>query len=234
MNTDEGEVTIGTDLVLATVPAGVALSSYAEAKARAAEIRGHLALGFGKLTLARECRDDLALGYGSFWLYVQGEFGDLNTLGLPAEERRHVVTSMRADGMSQRVIAERLDTSVGTVNADLRKAGAQVAEVTGADGKTYTQPQRTTERPAAFVRTPGMSKRAEVVARVAAAGERGLTCLELEKATRWRHGIASSPLSAVARQGQVVRAGTVRDGYSVWVTPEHAVIDAELVEDEEV
>jgi RNA polymerase subunit RPABC4/transcription elongation factor Spt4 len=246
--------TIGADLVLATVPAGVALSTPAEAAARAEEIRGHLTLGFGKLTVAREKRDDLALGYPSWWAYVSGEFGDLDALGLPAEERRYVVSSMRADGMSQRVIAERLDTSVGTVNADLRKAGTQVAEVTGADGKVYTKPQRSTERPAAFVRTAGMSKRAEVVARVAAAGPRGLTCLELERATRWRHGIASSPLSAVARQGlvvqagtvlatdpqpgrrggRVVRAGTVREGYAVWVTPEHLILEADLVEDEEV
>jgi hypothetical protein len=109
--------------------------------------------------------------------------------------------------------------------------------VTGADGKIYTQPQRATERPAAFVRAAGMSKRAEVVARIRHAGERGLTCLELERATGWRHGIASSPLSAVARPGraEVVRQGkAVREGYAVWITPEHLILEAGLVEDEEV
>jgi hypothetical protein len=134
--------TIGTDLVLATVPAGVALSTPAEAAARAEEIRGHLTLGFGKLTVAREKRDDLALGYPSWWAYVSGEFGDLDALGLPAEERRHVVSSMRADGMSQRVIAERLDTSASAPSTPTcARPGHQVAEVTGADGKVYTKPQ---------------------------------------------------------------------------------------------
>jgi hypothetical protein len=214
--------TIGTDLVLATVPAGVALSTPAEAAARAEEIRGHLALGFGKLTVAREKRDDLALGSGSWWAYVSGEYGALDTLGLPAEERRYVVTSMRADGMSQRTIAERLDTSVGTVNADLRKAGTQVAEVVGADGKVYTQPQRPTQRPAPFTPDPGMSKRAEVVARIRHAGPAGLTCLDIEKATGWRHGAASSAVSATARQRKIAHSGAFRDDYSVWVAPEFA------------
>jgi hypothetical protein len=227
------EDTIGTDVVLREIPAGVALSTPAEARQRAEEIRGHLTLGFGKLTLAREKRDDIALGYPSWWAYVTDLLGDLRSLALPAEERRHVITSMRADGMSQRVIADRLDTSLGTVNADLRKAGTQVAEIRGADGKVYTQPQRATEPAAPFVRTEGMSKRAEVVARIRHAGTHGMTCLEIEsrKATGWRHGIASSPLSAVARQGLVVRAGTVREGYAVWVTPEHLIIGAELVEE---
>jgi hypothetical protein len=246
------EDTIGTDVVLREIPSGVALSTPAEARQRAEEIRGHLTLGFGKLTLAREKRDDIALGYDSWWAYVTDLLGDLRSLALPAEERRHVITSLRADGMSQRVIAAQLDTSLGTVNADLRKASTQVAEIRGADGKVYSQPQRERKAPEPFVRTPGMSKRAEVVARIAAAGPRGLTCLELERATRWRHGIASSPLSAVARQGLVVQAGTVlvtdpqpsrrggrvlraagnvREGYAVWVTPEHLIIGAELVEE---
>jgi hypothetical protein len=227
--------TIGTDLVLATVPAGVALSTPAEAAARAEEIRGHLTLGFGKLTVAREKRDDLALGYGSWHLYLEAIFGDLRSLGLPAGEREHVVESLRVDaGLSQRGIAERLSISVGAVNADLKRRGVTVAQVTGADGKVYRKPQRATEPAAPFVRTPGMSKRAEVVARVAAAGARGLTCLELEKATRWGHGMASSPVSATARQQKIAHAGVFRDGYSVWVTPENLVIDAELVEDEEI
>jgi hypothetical protein len=69
--------------VLATVPAGVALSTPAEAAARAEEIRGHLALGFGKLTVAREKRDDLALGYPSWWAYVRASSGTWTPSGCP-------------------------------------------------------------------------------------------------------------------------------------------------------
>jgi hypothetical protein len=231
MNTHHTTVTTITDLEVRTLPADVALSTEAEARQRAEEIRGHLTIGFGKLTLARECRDDIALGYASWHEYLAGEFGALDTLGLPAEERRYVVTSMRADGMSQRTIAARLDTSVGTVNADLRKAGTQVTEVRGADGKVYTQPQRPTQRPAPFTPEPGMSKRAEVVARIRHAGPAGLTCLDIEKATGWRHGAASSAVSATARQRKIVHAGTFRDDYTVWVTPDHLITDAELVEE---
>jgi DNA-binding CsgD family transcriptional regulator len=212
----EGEITIGTDLVLATVPAGVALSTPAEAAARAEEIRGHLTLGFGKLTVAREKRDDLALGYPSWWEYLAGEYGALDTLGLPAEERRYAVTSMRADGMSQRVIAERLDTSVGTVNADLRKAGAQVAEVTGADGKVYAA---TRERK---VSTPtvsyeGLSRMEETLARVAAAGSRGLTSIELDAATGWPMGTATANLCKQERRGRIHRSGIFRSNRGAYV-----------------
>jgi DNA-binding CsgD family transcriptional regulator len=208
--------TIGTDLVLATVPAGVALSTPAEAAARAAEIRGHLALGFGKLTVAREKRYDLALGYPSWWEYLAGEYGALDTLGLPAEERRYAITSMRANGMSQRVIAERLDTSVGTVNADLRKAGAQVAEVTGADGKVYAATrERKASTPVASYE--GLSRMEETVARVAAAGARGLTSIELDAATGWPMGTATANLSRLERRGRIRRSGTFRSNRGTYV-----------------
>jgi RNA polymerase subunit RPABC4/transcription elongation factor Spt4 len=209
--------TIGADLVLATVPAGVALSTPAEAAARAEEIRGHLTLGFGKLTVAREKRDDLALGYPSWWAYVSGEFGDLDALGLPAEERRHVVSSMRADGMSQRVIAERLDTSVGTVNADLRKAGAQAVEVRGADGKVYpSSRERKAPEPVADPYA-GLSRMEETVARVAAAGARGLTSIELDAATGWPMGTATANLCKQERHGRIHRSGMFRNNRGTYV-----------------
>jgi hypothetical protein len=232
MNTHHTTVTTITDLEVRTLPADVALSTEAEARQRAEEIRGHLTIGFGKLTVARECRDDIALGYGSWWEYLEALFGDLRSLGLPPNEREHLVESLRVDAeLSQRVIAERLSISVGAVNGDLKRRGVTVATVTGADGKVYTKPQRPTQRPAPFTPEPGMSKRAEVVARIRHAGPAGLTCLDIEKATGWRHGAASSAVSATARQRKIVHAGTFRDDYTVWVTPENSVIDAELVED---
>jgi Trp operon repressor len=215
--TDTAEV-IGTDLVLATVPAGVALSTPAEAAARAEEIRGHLTLGFGKLTVAREKRDDLALGYRSFWEYVEGEFGDLNTLGLPATEREHVVESMRIDAqLSQRAIAERLGTSVATVNGDLRRRGVTVAGVVGADGKTY--PANRERKAVEPVADPyaGLSRMEETVARVATAGARGLTSIELDAATGWPMGTATANLSRLERRGRIHRCGTFRRDRGAYV-----------------
>lgn len=214
---NEGEITIGTDLVLATIPAGVALSTFEEAKARAAEIRGHLTLGFGKLTLARECRDDLALGYPSWWEYLAGEYGALDTLGLPAEERRYAITSMHADGMSQRVIAERLDTSVGTVNADLRKAGTQVAEVRGADGKVYPSSRERKAPEPPVDPYAGLSRMQETLARVSAAGARGLTSIELDAATGWPMGTATANLSKLERRGRIHRCGQFRRDRGAYV-----------------
>jgi hypothetical protein len=182
------------------------------------EIREHLTLGFAKLAIARERRADVALGYTTWWEYVDTEFGDLRYLGLPPEERRHVVASMRADSkMSQRAIADRLDVAVGTINNDLRVTGVVVDAVQGEDGKTYATPKR--ERQPEWVPHEGMSKRDEVVERIRRRGELGLTCRELEIATGWHHGMASSPLSAVARQGRVQATGERRLGYAVYVVP---------------
>jgi transposase len=225
------EVVGDGDLVLRmeTPEPNVAISTREEARARADEIREHLLLGFGKLALAREKRDDVALGYPSWWLYVETEFGALRELGLPASEREHVVESMSRDGLSQHVIAERLSVSPGTVNSDLKRRGVQTDVVRGKDGKLYPSRKAPKETPTAFARLPGMSKRAEVVARVRAAGEAGMTCHEIEKATGWHHGVASSPFSAVAGQHKILPTGEKREGYRVYVVPEFAVVEGEVV-----
>jgi hypothetical protein len=217
MNTHHTTVTPITDLELRTLPADVALSTEAEARQRAEEIRGHLTIGFGKLTVARECRDDIALGYGSWHEYLAGEFGALDTLGLPAEERRYVVTSMRADGMSQRTIAAQLDTSVGTVNADLRKAGTQVAEIRGADGKVYPATQERKAPSAPVDPYEGLSRTEETFARVASAGTRGLTSIELDAATGWPMGTATASLSRLERRGRIHRSGIFRSNRGTYV-----------------
>jgi transposase len=205
----------------------VAASTPEEARARADEIREHLLLGFGKLALAREKRDDVALGYPSWWLYVETEYGALKELGLPASEREHVVESMSRDGLSQHVIADRLAVSPGTVNSDLKRRGVQTDVVRGKDGKLYPA-KRAVEKPASFTRLPGMSKRAEVVERVRLAGARGMTCREIEHVTHWGHGIASSPFTAVFQQRKILPTGERREGYGVYVTPEFLVIEGEV------
>lgn len=210
--------TIGADLVLTTVPTGVALSTFEEAQARAEEIRGHLTLGFGKLTVAREKRDDLALGYSSWHQYLEAIFGDLRSLGLPASEREHVVESLRVDaGLSQRAIAERLDTSVASVNGDLKRRGVTVARVTGADGKVYAATrERKASTPVASYE--GLSRMEETVARVAAAGARGLTSIELDGATGWPMGTATANLCKQERRGRIHRSGQFRSNRGAYVT----------------
>jgi hypothetical protein len=209
---------------------GVLLSTREEAEQRADEIREHLSLGFGKLVTARAMRDDLALGYPSWWEYVEGEFGDLQSLGLPATERQIVAASMHLDGrMNQREIADRLAVSPGTINADLKKLDVRPETTVGKDGKEYPA-KREVARPAAFRRAEGTTKRDEVVARAAHERERGITCLEIELATGWRHGIASSPFSWVAQQKRIVPTGERRLGYGVYCLPEYLPIEGEVAE----
>jgi hypothetical protein len=53
--------------------------------------------------------------------------------------------------------------------------------------------------------------------RVAGCEDAGLTCLELERKARWRHGRASSLLNRLERCGLVFRDGRFRDGYGVYL-----------------
>jgi DNA-binding IclR family transcriptional regulator len=45
----------------------------------------------------------------------------------------------------------------------------------------------------------------------------GMTCLELERKARWRHGRASSLLHRLERAGLVQRTGEFRDDYGVYL-----------------
>ena len=77
----------------------------------------------------------------------------------------------------------------------------------------------------------GVSVADQAVALVEAKGRRGMTCRELERATRWSHGKSSGVLSRVARQGRIVRVpGEYREGCSaagvgctVFVVPQLAL-----------
>ena len=75
-----------------------------------------------------------ALGFPSWTAYLADVF--TFDIRLEREQRRELVGYLAGEGMSQRVIADVVGVSVGTVNADL--SGAQNrTPVVGRDGKTY-------------------------------------------------------------------------------------------------
>lgn len=170
------------------------------------EIRGHLGSAIVKLQQAREGGADEALGYPTWHAYVEAEFGDLRELRLPVVERRALVESMRGDDMSVRAIAGKLGVSVGTVHADLpaTRERATVIPLRDPEPDPYA----------------GMTRTDEVVARVRAQGDRGMTCRELELDTGWGHGTASGALSRVARQRRVRHDGRTRMDYGVYIVNE--------------
>lgn len=168
------------------------------------EIRHHLGTAIVKLQAAREGGAHEVLGYPSWHAYVEAEFGDLRELRLPVVERRALAQSMHDGGMSYRQIRDKLDVSLGTIRNDI---GSPVIE--GEVVQLHSDPD-----PDPF---EGMSRADEVVARVRAQGDRGLTCRELVLESGLHHGQASGALSRVARQGRVLADGRFRAGYGVYV-----------------
>lgn len=169
------------------------------------EIRGHLGSAIVKLQQAREGGADTVLGYGSWYAYVEAEFGDLRELRLPVVERRALVASMREDDLTVRQIAGKLGVSVGTVHADLPQTQERAATV----HQLHPDPA-----PSPIADLP---KTDQVVILVGMQGDRGMTCRELELETGWHHGVASGPLSRCRRQGRVAGTGRFRQGYEVYV-----------------
>jgi hypothetical protein len=103
--------------------------------------------------------DHLTLGYKSWTAYIAGEYAGLLS-DLKLAQRREVVGSLTAIGMSTRAIAGVVGTSHKTVVKDLQ--GQVVPEVppdlvdhqdgvdrhvTGMDGKSYTVPSRPVVKP---------------------------------------------------------------------------------------
>jgi hypothetical protein len=67
-------------------------------------------------------------------------------------------------------------------------------------------------------RVPLEGPRVTAVARIAReCGEVGITCLELEEETGWRHSVASAALSTAKKRGLVAVDGQTRDGFGVHV-----------------
>ena len=166
----------------------------AGARLRTDRLRGRLETAWAELQFLLERRAWAVLGYESPADWLQAEFGDLRLVRITREQRADIVGAMRSQGMSVRAISRALGVSVGTVHG-------------------HTAPVIELPAPVEVSQQP---KTDRVVALIAAQGDRGMTCLELELETGWRHGVASGPLSAVAKRGRVRATGRFRSGYGVY------------------
>lgn len=181
--------------VLACAPAPLSELTRAGARLRTDRLRGRLATAWDELTYLIDRRAWQVLDYASVGDWMQVEFGDLRLVKLSTDQRRDLVGAMKSQGMSVRAISRALGVSPTTVQADTHPAPTpRLAVVEGQQSKT-----------------------ARVVALIAAQGDRGMTCLEIEHETGWRHGVASGPLSRVVKRGRVRATGRFRQGYGVYV-----------------
>jgi len=112
------------------------------ARARAARIRAGIQTylhTLADIAAAYAQRDWVALGYADWSAYVDGEYSE-HRLKLSAEHRQKAVQELRLAGMSTRAIGSTLGISHTEVGRQLRSGGTDVppvAEIQGADGKTY-------------------------------------------------------------------------------------------------
>lgn len=96
-------------------------STAEEARARAERIRSGMRVlaEWQQDVIAAYAKDDWrALGYASWDSYLDGEFGE-HRVQLPREQRREIVASMSAAGMSTRAIGAAVGASKDTVHRDL-------------------------------------------------------------------------------------------------------------------
>jgi Transcriptional regulator PadR-like family len=170
------------------------------AQQRADRIRANVAELVDDLVAAWRERDDEALGFDSFADYTEWLFGDVSRVSIPVEARRELVAGMTVrDRLSVRKIAAALGVPKSTV-ADDRKlmlppedlADSPVADPPVVDAEVVDlDPYR------------GLSPKWETLARVAGAGEHGLTALELLDVTSFGEGTAPAALCKLDRAGLV-------------------------------
>jgi hypothetical protein len=194
----------------------------AGARKLTASIRRKLEDADAELVRAYEGRVWEALDLPDWATWVAQSFPELESikLSVPARQERAVV--LRLVGASERDIAAATGVSPASIHADLaaaRKRGLLDAEPTttrGRDGRD--RPSRAAAREQAQVERHGLTiLMHEAWQRVAGCGDGGMTCLELERRARWRHGRASSLLHRLERAGLVERSGAFRDEYGVYV-----------------
>lgn len=130
-------------------------STPAEAQERAARLRAGI-VRYAEMRQdiadAFACRDWIALGYESWYVYVEGEFGE-QLARLDRGERREAVADLREQGMSTRQIASATGIAQTQVVRDLKQVNTNgsPATVTGSDGKQHPA-SRPTPKPTP---TPG-------------------------------------------------------------------------------
>lgn len=160
----------------------------------------------------------------STWVAVS--FPDLQAIKLSVPARQERAKVLRLVGASERDIAAATGVSPASTHADLaalRGRGELAGEPTttrSRDGRDRPARQpATTPREVAQQARGGLTiLMSEAWQRVEQAGDAGLTALELERKTRWRHGRVSSLLHRLERRGAVVRdREQVRDGYVAYI-----------------
>lgn len=180
-----------------------------QAESRLLVIRNALTVADEELSRALAERDWEVFGLGSFEAYCSEMLPELVHIKLRVAARRaRTKALLDADpAVTERAIAAATGASPATAHRD----------VLAVTGREVASNEASPEMPQAAppVQSP---KTDRVVALVAAQGARGLTCLELEHETGWRHGVASGPVSTVARQGRIRATGRFREGYGVYVS----------------
>ena len=186
-------------------------------------IRQQLATADEDLARAYECSAHQLLGHATWAAYCAAEFPDLVHVKLAVPARQERVKALRLVGASERAIAAACGVSPALAHADLvelRERGElddTDAKVTSLDGRERPARQPATAAEAKVERHGLTILMHEAWQRVAGCGDAGMTCLELEKKARWRHGRASSLLHRLERAGLVERDGTFRDGYGAYL-----------------
>lgn len=170
-----------------------------------------------ELVRAWEGRVWEALDLPSWEAWCLESFPGLQVLRLSVPARRERTLQLVGAGASIRDAAVAAGVSPATTHADvtyLRGTGQlqQPEKVRGRDGvlrpATVAQPVQTS------VDRCGLTLLMhEAWQRVERAGDEGITCPELERVARWRHGRASSLLFRLERAGLVVRDGRTREQY---------------------
>jgi hypothetical protein len=191
----------------------------AGAEKLAARIRRNLAAADDDLLRAWEGCAWEPLGLESF-----AEFCELATAGLefvrlsvPARLERTLV--LVQGGASIRDAAAASGVSPATTHADVqrlvRDGRLQRPErVRGADGILRPATPLRAATPQTNVDRCGLTLLMhEAWQRVDRAGDDGITCPELERVARWRHGRTSSLLHRLERAGHVYRTGETREQY---------------------
>lgn len=192
-----------------------------------ASIRRHLESADIELARAWEGRVWEALDLPDWAAWITRSFPELEYVKLTVPARQDSVVALRLVGASERDIAVARGVSPATIHADLvslREAGRLNGEPTttrSRDGRERPARQPATamqDRAAAQAQRHGLTLlMAEAWERLEQAGGRGMTSLELERKTRWRHGRVSSLLHRLERAGLVYRSGEFRDDYGVYV-----------------
>ncbi len=176
------------------------------------------------LARAYEGRVWEALGLESWEAWVSTRLPDLVHIKLSVPARVERAVGLRLVGASERAIAAASGVSVGTAHSDLeraRKAGQlqdEPATTTSRDGSVRPARQQPATAAEAKVERHGLTiLMHEAWQRVAGCGDAGMTCWELERKARWRHGRASSLLHRLERAGYVRRDGRIREDHGVYV-----------------